>query len=283
VLAAASSFRCASKTCHDSLVVSYAPPIATAVHPHAQPYEGGGGRTGVLLCHGFTGSPRSMIGWAQHLQAAGFRVLLPRLPGHGTRWQELNETAWMDWYACVADAFATLRERCDQVFLAGLSMGGGLALRLAEQYGPLVSGLTLVNPVINISDPRMRVLPILRLAVPSLAGIVNDIAKPNQDECGYDRLPLRALYSQTFLWADIARNLDRVTQPLLVYCTVHDHVVDPSSVALIKAGVQCREQTYVQLHRSYHVATLDYDAEKIFDGSVEFFRRLTKEANGTAE
>jgi carboxylesterase len=277
------SFRAASKTCHDSLVVSYAPPIASAVHPDALPYEGHGGGTGVLLCHGFTGSPKSMIGWARHLEAGGFRVLVPRLPGHGTSWRELNETAWTDWYACVADAFATLQQRCEQVFLAGLSMGAALALRLAEQHGPLVSGLTLVNPVINISDPRMRVLPILRVAVPSLAGIVNDIAKPDQDECGYDRLPLRALYSQTFLWADVRRNLHRVTQPLLIYSTVHDHVVDPSSVGLIKAGVRSREQTYVKLQRSYHVATLDYDAEEIFDGSLEFFRRLTKEANGTAE
>ena len=253
------------------------------MQPDAQPYAGGDGPTGVLLCHGFTGSPKSMIGWAKHLEAAGLRVLLPRLPGHGTTWQELNETAWMDWYACVDDAFAALRAHCDQVFIAGLSMGGGLALRLAERHGHLVSGLALVNPVINISDPRMRVLPILRLAVPSLAGIVNDIAKPGQDECGYDRLPLPALYSQTFLWADIRRNLNRVDQPLLIYRSLHDHVVDGSSVNLIKAGVRSEDQAYVELRRSYHVATLDYDAEQIFEGSLGFFRRLTKEADGTAE
>jgi carboxylesterase len=237
----------------------------------------------VLLCHGFCGSTKSMIGWARRLEAAGFHVLLPRLPGHGTSWQELNETAWMDWYACVDDAFTTLRARCDQVFLAGLSMGATLALRLAERHGPLVSGLTLVNPVIHLRDPRMRVLPILRLAVPSLAGIVNDIAKPGQDECGYDRLPLPALYSQTFLWADVRRNLDRVDQPLLIYRAIHDHVVDASSVRLIKASVGSEDQTYVELRRSYHVATLDYDAEQIFEGSLGFFRRLTKEADGTAE
>jgi carboxylesterase len=263
--------------------VAHSAPVAAAVHPDAQPYEGGDGRTGVLLCHGFTGSPKSMIGWAKRLEAAGLRVLLPRLPGHGTSWQELNETAWMDWYACVDDAFATLRARCDQVFLAGLSMGAALALRLAERHGPLVSGLTLVNPLIHLRDPRMRVLPILRLAVPSLAGIVNDIAKPAQDECGYDRLPLPALYSQSFLWADVRRNLDRVDQPLLIYRAIHDHVVDASSVRLIKAGVRSEDQTYVELRRSYHVATLDYDAEQIFEGSLGFFRRLTKEADGTAE
>ncbi|HEX6757134.1 MAG TPA: alpha/beta fold hydrolase [Propionibacteriaceae bacterium] len=257
-------------------------PVAASVHPDAQPYAGGSGAAGVLLCHGFSGSTKSMIGWALHLEAAGFQVLLPRLPGHGTTWQELNRTAWTDWYASVEEAFATLRARCEQVFLAGLSMGGALCLRLAEQHGSGVSGLTLVNPVINISDPRMRALPVLRL-LPSLGGIANDIAQPGQDEWGYDRLPLRALHSQTFLWADVRRNLHHVDQPLLVYRAIHDHVADPSSVRLIKAGVRSSDQTYIELQRSYHVATLDYDADDIFEGSVAFFRRLTKEADGSAE
>jgi carboxylesterase len=256
--------------------------MAASIHPDAQPYAGGSGPSGVLLCHGFTGSTKSMIGWAKHLEAAGFQVLLPRLPGHGTSWQECNQTAWTDWYASVDEAFETLRARCEQVFLAGLSMGGALCLRLAEQHGACVSGLTLVNPVINISDPRMRALSVLRL-LPSLGGIVNDIAQPGQDEWGYDRLPLRALYSQTFLWADVRRNLHHVDQPLLVYRAINDHVADPSSVRLIKAGVRSSDQTYIELQRSYHVATLDYEAEDIFDGSIAFFRRLTKEADGTAE
>jgi carboxylesterase len=237
----------------------------------------------VLLCHGFTGSTQSMIGWARHLEAAGFQVLLPRLPGHGTSWQELNQTAWTDWYDCVEDAFSTLRSQCDHVFLSGLSVGGALALRLAEQHGPKVSGLTLVNPMINTTDPRRPALPLLRLVLPSLRGIVNDIAKPGQEEYGYDRLPLRAMHSLTFLWADVRRNLDRINQPLLVFRSIHDHVTDPSSVRLIKAGVRSSDQTYIELQRSYHVATLDYDADNIFEGSVAFFRRLTKEANGTAE
>jgi carboxylesterase len=262
--------------------------VATPVHADAQPYEGGQGPAGVLLCHGFTGTTKAMAGWARHLEAAGFQVLVPRLPGHGTSWQELNQTEWIDWYACVVEAFATLQARCQQVFLAGLSMGAALCLRLAEQHGSDVSGLTLVNPAINISEPLrwvylLRALPVLRLVIPSLAGPSNDIAMPDQEELAYDRWPLRAMHSQTLLWAEVRRNLDRVEQPLLVYRSIHDHLVDPSSVRLIKAGVRSSDQTYIELQRSYHVATLDYDAEDIFEGSVAFFRRLTKETDGTAE
>lgn len=252
-------------------------PVAAAVAPWAQPYVGGSGRVGVLLSHGFTGSPKSMLPWAQHLEQAGFRVCVPRLPGHGTSWRELNQTSWTDWYATVDRAFAELQDQCDQVFVVGLSMGGALALRLAQQHGPAVAGLVVVNPAINLTDPRMRILPILARAMPSLASIANDIAKPGVDEGGYDRTPLPALHSQSLMWADVRRHLAAVDQPLLVYRSHVDHVVDGSSVDLIKAGVSSTNAHYRWLERSYHVATLDYDAEEIFNGSVEFFRTLAKD------
>jgi carboxylesterase len=210
--------------------------------------------------------------WAQHLGTEGFRVSVPRLPGHGTSWQELNRTEWTDWYAAVDRAFTALGRTCEHVFVAGLSMGGALALRLAEQHGDRVTAMALVNPCINIADPRIRMLRWLSV-VPSLGGIGNDIAMPGQDELGYDRNPLRALHSQTRLWAEVRSELHRVTQPTLVYWSRQDHVVDPSSLRLIRGGIKTSDLEVVTLERSYHVATLDYDAEDIFRGSADFFRR----------
>ena len=246
-------------------------PTSVPVRPEAAPWSGGSGPVGVLLCHGFTGSPHSMRPWAQHLAAEGFRVELPRLPGHGTSWQELNRTDWTDWYDAAERSFRVLAQECEDVFVAGLSMGGALALRLAEQHGPQVAGLALVNPCIAVADPRLKAIRLLS-AIPSFPGIGNDIARPGQDEAGYDRLPLRALHSQTRLWADVRAHLGQVDQPLVVYASSVDHVVDPSSLALIRAGVASAELSVVPLARSYHVATLDYDAELIFRGSADFFR-----------
>ena len=248
------------------------PPTSAPVVPQAQPYAGGSGRYGVLLVHGFTGAPYSMRPWAEHLEAEGYRVSVPRLPGHGTSWQELNRTQWVDWYAAAERAFGDLVRDCERVAVAGLSMGGALALRLAEQHGDAVAALSLVNPCINIADPRIRFSRLLSV-VPSLAGIGDDIAKPGQTEFGYSRNPLRALHSQTQLWADVRANLHRVTAPTQVHWSRQDHVVDPSSLALIRAGLRAAELEVRTLERSYHVATLDYDAEDIFRGSADFFRR----------
>ena len=253
-----------------------AEPSAVAVRPCAEPYAGGEGRVGVLLAHGFAGSPGAMRPWGQHLAEAGYRVSVPRFPGHGTSWQELNATSWTDWYATAEQEFTRLREECDHVFLAGLSMGGGLVLRMAAERQADVAGLVLVNPCINITDPRIYTLPVLHRLTPTLAGFTNDIAKPGIDECAYDRNPLRALYSQTHMWAEIRSRLHEIHQPLLVFKSRTDHVVDPSSLKMIMAGVRSPDCTLRMLERSYHVATLDYDAEDIFGGSVEFFRRLVE-------
>ena len=65
--------------------------------PGAEPYSHAGGRVGALVLHGFTGQPLSVKPWGQHLAGAGLSVEVPRLPGHGTRWQDLNLTTWNDW------------------------------------------------------------------------------------------------------------------------------------------------------------------------------------------
>ncbi|MER6924420.1 alpha/beta fold hydrolase, partial [Streptomyces spiralis] len=94
------------------------------VLPGAEPFRHEGGEVGVLLCHGFTGSPQSLRSWAEYLAERGLTVSLPLLPGHGTRWEDMAITGWQDWYAEVDRELRALRERCAHVFVAGLSMGG---------------------------------------------------------------------------------------------------------------------------------------------------------------
>src|SRR4051812_46934632 len=137
-----------------------------------------GGRTGVLLCHGYTSTPQSLGDWATALAAEGFSVEVPLLPGHGLDWRALAGTTWTDWYAAVETAFADLSQRCDEVFVMGLSMGATLGLRLAEQRGKEVAGLVLVNPSLLTSRKLAALAPILKYAVRSSPGLAGDIAKP---------------------------------------------------------------------------------------------------------
>lgn len=245
-------------------------PTSPAVVPGTEPFAADGGRIGVLLSHGFTGSPASMAPWAKHLAGLGHTVRVPRLPGHGTTWKDMNGKRWQDWYGEVDSTLTELRTTCDHVVVTGLSMGGCLALRLAELRPGDVDALVLVNPAINLSRFDLKLLPLLKLVVRSMPGIGNDIKLAGQDEIGYDRTPLKALASQLQMWKATRADLSLVTQPLLVFQSDEDHVLDKTSVDLIRAGVSSTVTEHVPLPNSYHVATIDNDAQLIFDRTAAF-------------
>lgn len=257
------------------------------VHPLAEPFLADGdassprGRVGVLLSHGFTGSPASMKPWAEYLAGQGYAVSLPRLPGHGTTWQEMNTTTWAHWTAEIERAFEALANRVDTVFVCGLSMGGGLALRLAADHPDRVAGLVLVNPAVGTNRLDVKLLPVLKHMVPSMPGIANDIKKPGIEEHGYTKTPLRAADSMFKGYKQLRGDLGRITCPILIYRSAVDHVVDPSSARIIKAGVGSRDTREESLENSYHVATLDNDAGRIFEGSAAFIERISERSQGS--
>ncbi len=246
----------------------------------AEPFTANGGPVGVVLSHGFTGTPASLRPWAEHLAAAGLTVRLPLLPGHGTRWQDANRTRWQDWYAAVERAYDEVAARCDTVFAGGLSMGGTLVTRLAERKSGRIAGLVLVNPAYGVDRVDAKFAPLLSKVVKSRPPIAGDIKKPGVLEPGYDRLPLVAFASMQQLWKLTVADLPRVCAPIRLYRSKQDHVVDPLSARLLKAGATSTTIEEILLEDSYHVATLDYDAPRIFEGTLEFIRALAPEAAG---
>jgi len=226
----------------------------------------------VLLCHGFTGSPQSLRPWAEYLAGAGLTVSLPRLPGHGTTWQDMARTRWEDWYAEVDRAFDEVRSAADEIFVMGLSMGACLALRLAELHGDAVAGLVLVNPSITADTKLFLLAPVLKLVVPSLAGVGSDIKKEGMVELAYDRTPVKAAATLPALWRVTKQNLGQVSAPVLCYRSAQDHVVGPGSLEILRAALRPGQLEVRECLDSYHVATLDNDAETIFAGSLDFVR-----------
>jgi carboxylesterase len=242
------------------------------VVPGAEAFSSEGGRIGVLLVHGFTGSPASLRPWGEYLAEHGLTVSCPRLPGHGTRWQDMNLTRWEDWYAEIDRGFEELKRKVDRVFVMGLSMGGTLTLRLAEQHPGEITGLVLVNPSLLTENKIAKLAPVLKYVMPSAKGIKNDIKKPGQDEIAYDRVPVKAFVSMVELWARVRADLGKVDVPILVFRSTEDHVVEPSSCRELQAKVSSTDMREVLLPDSYHVATLDNDAPTIFEGSLAFVR-----------
>jgi len=244
----------------------------TSIMAGAEPFgfEGTDSETGVLLVHGFTSSPQSLRPWGQHLAEQGWTVICPRLPGHGTSWKDLSATTGADWYREAEMALVGLAERCSSVFVCGLSVGGAIALDLAARQPERVAGLVVVNGTVYSDDPRARLAPLLGKLPFSVKGIGSDIADPSKRELCYSRVPLRAAAALLAYQNAVKARLGDVRAPLLLFCSRQDHVVAPGQTSFIAEHVSSDTPDIVWLERSYHVATLDYDAPVIFERSAEF-------------
>src|SRR5438128_12657349 len=111
-----------------------------------RPFRIRGGTRGCLLIHGFAGTPPEMRGLGEYLAAAGYDVMGPLLAGHGLSPEAMALTRWTDWAASAQLAYETLRQDCAEVFVAGQSLRGTLALHLAatnpDGTGVVASGAT---------------------------------------------------------------------------------------------------------------------------------------------
>jgi carboxylesterase len=244
--------------------------VTAPVLPGAEPYSAIGDARGALVIHGFTGNPQSMRGLAVALADAGFTVEMPLLPGHGTEIADMVPTRWEDWSGAAEAVYLDLAARSDSVVVVGLSMGGTLAVWLAEHH-PEIAALALVNPM--VAAPDADTVGFLQAMVDNgdvlAPGVGSDIAKEGAVESAYPELPLRAALSLFAGAAEVESALESVICPVLVFTSTQDHVVDPkSSAPLVERAKGPVEQ--VVLDRSYHVATLDYDKEEIEARTVEF-------------
>lgn len=229
--------------------------------PGAEPFGANAGPEGILLIHGFTGSPASLRPFAAWFAARGLSVRLPRLPGHGTSPEDLAARAFPEWVAEVERALDELRSRCDRVIVLGQSFGAALAVHLAAERPEEVDGLALLSPY--LFDARLLALPIARHLRRSVKGIGDDVAKPGVSELAYARIPIRAIV-QMASFLEIARtDLPRVRAPVAVFRPGADHAIPRSNPERVFRALGSVRKELVNCPRSYHVISLDHDAEMV--------------------
>jgi carboxylesterase len=248
----------------------------------AEPWSAPGGPDGALVLHGFTGNPQSMRGLAEALAGAGLAVELPLLPGHGTSIEDMLPTRWTDWSTAAEDVYADLAGRSRRVIVAGLSMGGTLAVWLATRHTEM-AGLVLINPLIE--PPAESFREILRGALDAgteaMPGIGSDIALEGVEELAYAGSPVASMLSMMEATDTIAADLGRIRCPVLLFSSRQDHVVPSASGDVLAAGVGGPVER-IWLEHSYHVATLDHDRGLIEARAVEFAAKVTAQGPSAA-
>jgi len=227
---------------------------------------------GILVIHGFTSTTSSMKYIADGFAKTGFHVELPSLPGHGTKWQDLNKISYKEWLQHLESSLEILRSRTDNIFLCGLSLGGGLALRMAQLH-PEISGIILINQACKFTHPKFWFIPLIRHLIKSTPAIASDIKDPDYKEIGYSRTPTEGVHQMLLLLKKVRKDLPEITLPALMFKSKEDHVIPRRSSTYTIERINSSQKELIWLENSYHVATLDHDKDLIIEKSIEFIRK----------
>ena len=249
--------------------------------PTAEPFFFPGDRTGCLLVHGFTGTPKEMRPLGEYLAGIGHTVLGVRLFAHATRPDDMLRARWRDWVASVEDGWHLLNGACDTIFIMGLSMGGALSLLVAsEDYArrlPVVGVVAMSTPFELVRDPLLPYVQYLGRIRPRVEKGPPDWRNPEAESLhiAYPYYPTRAIAELRDLLAEMRQNLPGVRVPgLLMHSRLdRDGSFDPDSMTKIYERLGSREKEMIWLENSGHVITREPEQEKVFQACADFIHR----------
>ena len=238
--------------------------------PGGEPFFYKAGDVGCLLIHGFTGTPSSLQPMGKHLSQKGITTLGVRLKGHGTKVEDMHNCYYLDWISSAEQGLWELKKYCKKVYVSGLSMGGAIALYLTALYGNYISGVVPVCAPVFMRDCKMIFVPVLKHVVKTVPAIGGNLKDSQAVEITYDKTSVPAIHQLLILLSQVKRELPSIRQPSLIFASPEDAVVSPDNAPYIYNNISSRDKELVWLDNSYHVATLDYDKELIFNKTAEF-------------
>lgn len=242
----------------------------------AQPYWLGQGDRGVLLLHGFAGTPPEMRNLAEWLAEHGFLAYAPLLAGHGTTPELMALTGGEDWMSSAGEALDELLGRCRWVGVAGQSMGGTLALHLAATR-PEVRAVVSQAGMLWLHDWRLHLLPLLHRLVPweVPSGEVDLYHQEAvHDLHSYRRRPTSAILELVRLGRLVHRELAAIVQPLLVLQGGRDGVVEPANADEILARASSSIRALRRFERSGHGMSVDVDKAEVAAAAGRWMERF---------
>ena len=239
--------------------------------PGCEPRIFEGNKTGCLLLHGFSSSPFEMRLLGEHLRQFGYTIHIPLLAGHGISPKHLRKIHWYNWFETAKNELFAIRQKCDKVFVIGLSMGGSLALHLAAHYE--INGVISLAAGLYLKNKFSRIVPYIKMFHRFMTDNSKSDIRDDVERIKYDKVPLRAISELLKLFDHLKRDLPDIYVPALIIYSEQDHVIDEKSALTIYKNISSRDKRILKLLQSYHILTLDIEKEKIFSEVSNFIHQ----------
>ncbi|MED4405572.1 alpha/beta fold hydrolase [Heyndrickxia coagulans] len=239
------------------------------VLPGADSFFIKGNEIGILISHGFNGTPQSVRFLGRAMASDGFTVCAPRLKGHGTHYLDMERCTYKDWIDSLEEGYQLLRRHCRDIFVIGQSMGGTLALHLAEKH-PDIRGMVCINAAIQSIPELEKCLAKGRYIQEGPP----DIKAAGVHEIAYEKVPAASIRELLSVMRETRENLSAIHCPALFFQSTEDHVVPPENTDYIAAHILASRKKIIPLRNSYHVATMDHEKEWIAAQCSSFVQEI---------
>jgi len=226
-----------------------------------------GNNTGILLIHGFTGTPSEVRLLGEFLRDKGYTVKGILLKGHGTTLKDMKMCSFRDWIHGAVEGYKSLKQECDEVFAVGLSMGGLLSLYLARNYD--IRGAVTLSAPVRIYGSKAAFDFIERNLNTYIIGRPE---KRDIDIISYERSPLISVHRLFKLIRYVRANLRYIEKPVLIMQSYGDRTVSPMSANIIYNNIGSKDKSIIYLHKSGHMITCGSEKEQVFEEVYNFIK-----------
>lgn len=264
------------------------------------------GKSGVLLVHGLTGTPTEMKQFGKAIARQGFTVACPEMAGHCDSIEALSATKWIDWYHSIEVAFDALKQECDHVFIAGLSMGALIALLVAAKKKDQVAGVILLSTTFfydgwNVPIFKQKILLPLVLYSPlkyfmqweetSPYGIKDERTRAlvhavleNRDsqaanKIGYFKTPATVILESVRMIKAAKKSLKEVISPALIVHSTEDDMASVKNAHYTQANIASKTIETFFVDDTYHVLTLDKRKDDVAKRAAQFCKEQVQKLN----
>ena len=237
------------------------------------PFFHKGTEVGVLLIHGFTGSPSEMRPLGNALHKAGYTVYAPLLAGHGSTPEDMAMTTWRDWWQSVQTAYDKLvEEGCSSIYVAGLSMGGILSIKLSVERN-VKAVISLCAPIF-VQDSRLKYAGLFKHFIKFDPRVGQKPPHIEDEIVPLDRTPVGCYQSLYRLIRSVKKIVPRVTSPILIVQARKDETIQPRSSEYIYAHVSSEIKELKWYENSTHIITVDKERESLFKDVIDFISNI---------
>lgn len=246
------------------LLACSTPNIDVTIKPGNEGFTLERGDVAVVLTHGLGASPFEVKGLADYLAARNITVYAVRLDGHGTSVEHLATTKWADWYRNYKTGFDLAKQKHSKVFAGGTSMGGVLALMLAENEN--VQGIIAVAPALILDDKRSEYAWLFKYFTKYSSRVIPEERSPYY----YNRFPVASVAETVTMAKLVEKDLGKINEPIFIMQSTNDTRVSVKSSQTVYDTVSSKEKELVWVNSNEHIMFYDADKEKYFEQIYQF-------------